>query len=345
MLNLYTFQFGLPAGNSTRLSLCFIWPQPPPPSPAAPGAMVLGPTPLPHRAHRCGLLPKDRGDGGKLFPFRFILFHSISARLRWEGALGLCSPLPAHEGRPKQGALPRVQVASEGLQGDPTASGYLCLCSSTCTAQQFFSCSEGLPVFHFVPSASCPSTGHHWKEPGSNPAAPSFKYLYACMGSPQAVLSPGWRALALSAFPRDRGAPFPYHLHGPSLDFFWCVQISLMLGSPELDPALQMRHHQYWVNYIPPSAVLFQWKCDANLPVITAWPGKSVSHFSKGFSEISLLSRTLGLLWITNWQPVCAHLAQLFIACKDVSVESDTNQRQIHPIHNSLDCTNFSCSI
>ena len=133
-------------------------PQPPPPSPAAPGAMVLGPTPLPRRAHCCDLLPKHRGDGGKLFLFRFILFHSISARLRWAGALSPCNPLPAHQEHPDQGAQAHVQVASEGLQGDPTGSGYLCHFFSTCTAQQFFSCSEGSPVFHFVPSASCPGT-------------------------------------------------------------------------------------------------------------------------------------------------------------------------------------------
>ena len=52
--------------------------------------------------------------------------------------------------------------------GNSTDSlGNLCLCSVTLTVKSVSWCSNTSPVFHFVPTAIGPVTGHQWKEPGS----------------------------------------------------------------------------------------------------------------------------------------------------------------------------------
>lgn len=42
--------------------------------------------------------------------------------------------------------------------------GHLLQCSVTCTVKKHFLMFRGNLLFQFVPAASCPGTGHHWKE-------------------------------------------------------------------------------------------------------------------------------------------------------------------------------------
>ena len=77
----------------------------------------------------------------------------------WQGPL-----CPSHPplGHPEQGA----QAHGHGLlsipkEETPQPLGNLCQCSSTAPHSSAAWCSEGAPVFHLVPIASCPGTGHH----------------------------------------------------------------------------------------------------------------------------------------------------------------------------------------
>jgi len=44
-------------------------------------------------------------------------------------------------------------------------------------AEKCFTKLKSVPVFLFLPAASCPATGHYWKEPGSAHFAPSLPVL------------------------------------------------------------------------------------------------------------------------------------------------------------------------
>ena len=69
---------------------------------------------------------------------------------------------------------------------------------------------RGFPVFQFVPIASSPVTGHHWKEPGCILFASSLKVFIHVWDPPSwAFPSPGWTVPAFSAFPHRRDVPVP----------------------------------------------------------------------------------------------------------------------------------------
>ncbi|KAK4829959.1 hypothetical protein QYF61_008090 [Mycteria americana] len=67
-------------------------------------------------------------------------------------------------------------IAAQGLAGRQSAGGWglgnlpvnLCQCLFILTVKEVFpDVQAALPVFQVVPIASCPLTGHYWKEPGS----------------------------------------------------------------------------------------------------------------------------------------------------------------------------------
>ena len=95
-------------------------------------------------------------------PFR------ITEWLRLEGTVFWSNPL-AQAGSPKAGRpVPRsdsfwMSVSKDGHT--TTSSGNLCQCLVTC--QVFPDVQTEPPVLQFVPIASGPVTGHHWKVPGS----------------------------------------------------------------------------------------------------------------------------------------------------------------------------------
>lgn len=72
---------------------------------------------------------------------------------------------------------------------------------------------QGTSVFLFVPSASCPSTGHHWKESRTILFASSFQGFQPLMRSPWTSSPPGWTALILSVSPHRRGTPLLVAFH------------------------------------------------------------------------------------------------------------------------------------
>jgi len=89
------------------------------------------------------------------------------------------------------------------------------------------------PVFQFVPIASSPVPGHHRKEPGSLFFTSSLQ-MFVCIDE-----------ISLSLFFSRLNNPCSLSFSSqeriftcPLLD---CLQyVSLLLGNPELDPALQM---------------------------------------------------------------------------------------------------------
>ena len=68
-----------------------------------------------------------------------------------------------------------------------------------------------LHLFQFVPIASSPVTGHHWKEPGSVLFTPSlhFRNLHTLKRSLWAFASPDWTVAVLSAFPHTKFSATP----------------------------------------------------------------------------------------------------------------------------------------
>ena len=97
------------------------------------------------------------------------------------------------------------------------------------------------PVFQFVPLASCPGTGHHWEEPVSVLLLSSFMYvLYPTLSR----LFSRLESQLPQPFLRGGMLQSLHHLCGPSLDSLQYVHLSPVLGTPALDPALQLWPHQ-----------------------------------------------------------------------------------------------------
>jgi len=95
--------------------------------------------------------------------------HRMPEWLGLEGSFGPPAPVPAPVGPPRAGCPQTRTGGCWRSQGkDPQPLGSLCHCSVTHTVQECFWCSDGVPGCQFVPIASCPGTGHHWQEPGSD---------------------------------------------------------------------------------------------------------------------------------------------------------------------------------
>jgi len=81
-------------------------------------------------------------------------------------------------------------------------------------------------------------TGRYWEEFGSVVFTSTIRYLYIWTRFSWAF-SLGWAVPALSAFSQITMFQSP-NFCGPSLDSFQYVQVSFILRSPALDPALQL---------------------------------------------------------------------------------------------------------
>jgi len=100
-------------------------------------------------------------------------------------------------------------------------------------------------VFHFVPTTSCPVTGHHWKAPGSVVLAPSLQvFIYIDKIPPEPSLLQAEESQLSHLLLIGDILQSLNHLYGPSLDSLQYVHVSLVLGSPELDTVLQVWRHQ-----------------------------------------------------------------------------------------------------
>jgi len=104
------------------------------------------------------------------------------------------------------------------------------------------------PVFQFVPVASGPVTRHHWKEPGPVVFAPSLQ-LFLDIGEipPEPSLLQVKQSQISQSFLIGMMFSFLHHLCDILLDSFQQIHVSLVLGSPELDRALQAWPYQHWI--------------------------------------------------------------------------------------------------
>ena len=118
----------------------------------------------------------------------------------------------------------------------------------TTHSKDLFSCVHlEFLVFQFVPVVSCPVTGNHWEESGSLLFIPSLQVFIHIgkISSEPSFLQDELFQLSQPFFIGEM-LKSVNHLPGPLLDSPQYVYASLVLGTPELDPALQMLPHQYW---------------------------------------------------------------------------------------------------
>lgn len=129
------------------------------------------------------------------------------------------------------------------------------------------------PVFHFVPTASGPGTGHYWKEPGST-FTPSLQiFIYAgkspaelsLLQTDQSQLSQPYPTGEMLQSLRHVCDPFPGLSPVCSLLFYWRVQNRpqhFRCAPPVLNEML------LW----PPRAPLTCWKCHTqSRAAFSAW--------------------------------------------------------------------------
>jgi len=94
-------------------------------------------------------------------------------------------------------------------------------------------------VFQFVPIASHPTTGNHWKKPGSIFLGPSFQVFVQMDEIPLSLLFSRLNSPLSQSFSQERSSSLLIFMV-PSLDGLQHVHVSLVLGSPALAPELQM---------------------------------------------------------------------------------------------------------
>ena len=106
----------------------------------------------------------------------------------------------------KQSHLELVAQDDVCEDGDSTTSlGNLCQCSVTLTVKLFPDVQREPPAFQFVPIASCPATGHHWKEPGSLFFVALLQIFVTIDETPLSLLSSRLNSpSSLSLYPRER---------------------------------------------------------------------------------------------------------------------------------------------
>jgi len=106
---------------------------------------------------------------------------------------------------------------------------------------------RGPPALKFVPTATCPGTGHHWAEPGSELFVPCLQVsMDTDENSPKPLLLQDEQTQLCQLLLTAELLQSFHYLDGPSLDSLQYVHVSLLLGGPELDPAIQMWPHQSW---------------------------------------------------------------------------------------------------
>jgi len=101
------------------------------------------------------------------------------------------------------------------------------------------------PVFVFVPTASGPVTGHHWKEPGSVLFTSSVQvFAYIEKIPPEPSLLPAEQSQLSQAFIMGRMLQTPHCFRGPLLDSLQYVHVFISMDNPELDTVHQVWPHQ-----------------------------------------------------------------------------------------------------
>ena len=146
------------------------------------------------------------------------------------------SPTPL----PKQGHLERiaqdcVQMAFEYLQGwrlHKVCGQPVPLLGHPHSEKVFPHVQEEPPVFHFVPIASCPVTGHLWKEAGSVFLSPSLQiFMYTDKFPPEGSLLQAEQSLLSQPFSIEEMFLYLHHPCGPLFNSLQYVHISLLPGA------------------------------------------------------------------------------------------------------------------
>lgn len=139
-------------------------------------------------------------------------------------------PTPAQAGTLEQGA----QVQGD-LQGE----------NSTASLSNLGQLAQKPPVFPSVPIASCPGSGHHWKEPGSISFAPSF---LVCIDinviSLWAFPFPGWNFPVLPTSPHQGDELVLWPSCHPLVGLFSVRHCCT--GEPRTDTVLHVWPHHCW---------------------------------------------------------------------------------------------------
>ena len=143
--------------------------------------------------------------------------------------------------------------------GDSMISlGSLCHCSVTLTVKKLcLMFRQSLPYCSLCPLPLVLSLGTTGKSLAPSSLHPPFSYLWTFVRSPWSFLFSRPRSpSSLSLFSQGEVFQSLHHV----CDLCWSVQylhVSLVLGSPELDTALQVKPHQCWVEEkdpVPPPA-------------------------------------------------------------------------------------------
>lgn len=112
-----------------------------------------------------------------LFDTYISIFHRVTIWLEGitEGHLvqPCCSSWATYSQLPRTVSRQFLSISKDGGCVVSGQSGQSVPVLSHSQSKKVFWCSEGTPVFHFVPVDSGPGTGHLWKETGSVPYAPS----------------------------------------------------------------------------------------------------------------------------------------------------------------------------
>lgn len=119
------------------------------------------------------------------------------------GLLVQCCPCSSRATQSRLSRTMSRQILSlpRSTEGDATTTlGNVCRCSVTCTVKKcFLMFRQSFLCFLFVPMASCPVTGHYWKEPGFILLSTSDQVFTYIDETPWAFYPPGLTVLALSA--------------------------------------------------------------------------------------------------------------------------------------------------
>ena len=144
------------------------------------------------------------------------------------------------------------QLLNVSQDGVSTISlGTLCHCSVMLTVK------KGLPdiqteppAIQFVPTVSCPVTGHYWKDPGSILFLPFFQiFIYIDKIPVEPSFLQAKQSQLFQLFLIREMLESLNYLCGPLLDSLYRMNVSLVLGSPELDTILRVWPHQCWAEW------------------------------------------------------------------------------------------------
>jgi len=135
------------------------------------------------------------------------------------------------------------QVLINSREGNSTASlGSLFQCSVTLTVKKFFPHVQmELPVFQFVPIASCPVMGRCWKEPGPIHLTAALWIFMSTVKVPsQPSLLQAEQALVSQPFLTQEMLQALHHLYSPLLHSLQNFPVFLELEILELVIVVQM---------------------------------------------------------------------------------------------------------